>query len=127
MIGEWADTVRHLGGEEYVRADLFAAFESQIATLTAERDAARALRNPHDTGVFDVVGKPIMEGDRVLDPCEGPHTKREYWNPEYVVIWEAPKFTLRHVGGGKSTDNFDFLLRNARHNLRILAALEKPE
>ena len=35
MIGEWADTIRHLGGTPYLRADLAAA-------VTAERDALRA-------------------------------------------------------------------------------------
>jgi hypothetical protein len=31
MIGEWADTIRHLGGVEYVRADLHDATKAQLA------------------------------------------------------------------------------------------------
>ena len=39
MIGEWADTIRHLGGTEYVRADiaadLLAALEGLLGLLDA--------------------------------------------------------------------------------------------
>jgi len=57
-----------------------------------------------NTGCFDKHGKEIKLGDRVRYNLEGPGTQREYWNPEYIVIWEAPMFTLKHVGGGKSGD-----------------------
>lgn len=78
------------------------------------------------TGVKDATGKMIHKGDRLLYKLEGSHTKQEYWNPEYEVIWDAPKFTLKHVGGGKCNGSFDFMLRNGgcNGNLFIMSAIE---
>ena len=56
------------------------------------------------TGVFDKHGEELRAGDRIVIRLEGEHTKPEYWNPEYVIAWAAPRFTLRHVGGGLDSD-----------------------
>lgn len=62
-------------------------------------------------GLYDRDGKRLHLGDRVRYNLEGRHTKREYWNPEYIIIWDAPCFRLKHVGGGKPGDNAAFILR----------------
>lgn len=76
-------------------------------------------RNPHDTGVKDKNGEPIFEGDRVRYWLEGSHTRWEYWNPEYVVEWQPPKFGLQHVGGGKDNGAHDFILRAGGGNGKL--------
>lgn len=68
------------------------------------------------TGLKDMHGKRIHLGDRVRYNHQGSHTKREYWNPEYEIIWKAPCFTLKHVGGGQDAGSHDFILRYGGSN-----------
>ena len=63
------------------------------------------------TGCKDRNGHMVCLGDHVRYRLEGAHTKPEYWNPEYEVIFIAPSFTLKHIGGGKDGGNHDFKLR----------------
>lgn len=74
------------------------------------------------TGVCDMHGKPIMLGDRVRYNNAGDHTKEEYWNPEYEVIFDPPAFTLKHVGGGKCGGSNEFKLKygGSNGNLEII-------
>ena len=99
------------------------------------RDTRRALtellshRTPASTGevtgigVRDMNGVELRLGDRVRDNNESPHTKREYWNPEYEVVWDAPCYVLKHVGGGLPDDNAAFLLKHggANGNLELVS------
>lgn len=73
-------------------------------------------------GVRDATGREIRCGDVVRYRLAGKHTKPEYWNPEYEVIYDAPAFTLRHVGGGKCGGSLGFKLRHGGGNrdLRII-------
>lgn len=64
------------------------------------------------TGLKDVEGKLIYEGDLVRLLNESNHTKKEYWNPEYIVEHDGWSFSLKHVGGGKSIDCASFNLRH---------------
>lgn len=82
----------------------------EIAALFAEA------ATPVATGCYDRDGRPLYLGDRVVYHLEGPHTKREYWNPEYVIVWDAPMFTLKHVGGGLPGDNYLFKLKHGGQN-----------
>lgn len=68
-------------------------------------------RKWYDTGVRDMHGSPVYEGHVVRYNNSGPHTKPEYWCPEYVVEFAPPCFCLRHVGGGASGGNTAFILR----------------
>lgn len=63
------------------------------------------------TGCFDRNGVELFLGDKVRYIHEGPHTRKEYWNPEYEVIWAPPSFTLKHIGGGKDGGSHAFILR----------------
>lgn len=56
------------------------------------------------TGIYDKNGRELCVGDRIVILLNGPGTKREYWNPEYEVIWKAPAFGVKYVGGGKNSD-----------------------
>jgi hypothetical protein len=80
------------------------------------------------TGVKDKDGNELFLGDKVRYLISGPHTKKDYWNPEYEIVWKAPAFTLKHIGGGKHGDNADFILRcgggNGALELIERAALE---
>lgn len=68
-------------------------------------------RCAYNTGLKDARGLPIYEGDTVLYKLQGTHTKREYWNPEYIVEWKPPSFQLKWIGGGKGAGDSDFKLR----------------
>lgn len=69
-----------------------------------------------DTGCKDKDGNALYLGDRIRYRLEGSHTKREYWNPEYEIIWDAPSFTLKHVGGGKDGGSHAFILKHGGFN-----------
>lgn len=56
------------------------------------------------TGVMDKDGREICVGDRIMIDLSGNATKREYWRPEYEVVFKPPHFTLKHVGGDKDSD-----------------------
>lgn len=73
-------------------------------------------------GVKDMHGTEIRLGDRVRYNLQGSHTKPEYWNPEYRVVYDPPGFTLKHVGGGKDGGSHDFMLRcgGGNGNLEII-------
>jgi len=85
-------------------------------------------QNGTPTGRVDMHGIEIRCGDIVRYNLEGSHTKKEYWNPEYRVIWRSPKFTLEHTGGGKPGDSFDFILTYGGTNgdLEIIEPWEEP-
>lgn len=74
-------------------------------------ELAGRLRQWFDTGCKDKHGNPIHLGDRVRYNLQGSYTKREYWNPEYEVIFDPPMFTLKHVGGGKDGGSHLFILK----------------
>lgn len=63
------------------------------------------------TGVMDKDGREICVGDRIMIDLSSPNTKREYWRPEYEVVFKPPFFTIRHVGGDKPSDTADFYWR----------------
>lgn len=103
----------------------------RASALKAERDAAlaevarlstaiAAERNqPTRTFIRDRNGREIMLGDLVLHHNAGPNTKREYWNGEYEVRWEAPSFVLRHVGGGLASD-MGFAFKHRPETLEVI-------
>lgn len=66
----------------------------------ALRQSGKAVGCHVHTGIYDKNGRELCVGDRVRVLLQGPSTKPEYWNPEYVVIWKAPSFGLKWVGGG---------------------------
>lgn len=79
-------------------------------------------------GVNDKFGTPIFEGDRVRYNLEGAHTRPDYWNPEYIVVYEPPAFTLKWVGGGKDGGSHDFMLKHGGNNGSLeIVFLEKPD
>jgi hypothetical protein len=91
-----------------------AALTARVAELEAENAS---------TGRKDKHGQIIRLGDRVRYRKEGNHTKVEFWNPEYEVVWEAPTFALKHVGGGKCGGSTEFILKHGGGNggLEIIA------
>jgi hypothetical protein len=71
---------------------------------------------PIATGCKDCHGVMIMLGDKVRYNLEGSHTKEEYWNPEYEIIFDAPCFTLKYIGGGKDGGSHQFKLKHGGAN-----------
>lgn len=63
------------------------------------------------TGVMDKDGREICVGDRIMIDINSGATKREYWHPEYEVVFNPPCFTLKHVGGDKDSDTARFYWR----------------
>lgn len=79
------------------------------------------------TGVFDKHGEELRAGDRIVIRIEGEHTKPEYWNPEYVIAWVAPRFTLRHVGGGLDSDTARWYFGlGTDQGYKMLELLDRP-
>lgn len=82
------------------------------------------------TGVSDRDGREILVGDTIRIHLSGKHTKKEYWNPEYRVVFKAPRFTLEHIGGGldSSTARFYFDVPQASSTAAIetLTLLDSP-
>lgn len=136
---------------EYVRADLYEQVKRErddaiewrdkykgdcevLAKWNAEEAAERLAGARVNTGCKDRNGEQIYLGDKVRYRLEGTHTKPEYWNPEYEVIFVPPAFTLKHIGGGKDGGSHDFKLRHGGGNgdLEIIergpyhAALAEP-
>lgn len=72
--------------------------------LIAEAEA----RGRKITGVPDRDGRMICVGDHIRIRLEDKWTKVEYWHPEYEVIFQAPNFTLKHIGGGKDSPTARF-------------------
>lgn len=68
------------------------------------------------SGCFDKDGNELFVGDRVRHNFSGPHTKEEYWNPEYEIVFDPPSFTLKHIGGGKDGGQHLFILKYGRVN-----------
>lgn len=84
-------------------------------------DESGTFKRGQPIGLKDASGREIRLGDRVLYRREGKFTKREFWNPEYEVVYDAPCFTLRHVGGGKDAGSNRFKLRNGgRHGHLVI-------
>lgn len=83
---------------------------AQLAEANARADRAEAAlaaqieASPVRTTLKDRDGREICLGDRLRHMNESPYTKPEYWFPEYEVVWDAPSFRLKHVGGGKPSD-----------------------
>jgi hypothetical protein len=108
----------------YTRADLFAALEAQIATLTKERDAARAVRvKPlkwwqSSTTTFRHTGHPADPFDVTYFVWRIKADRPELW------AWgkdgagqEGMSGYIEHAKAAAQAD----------YEARILAALEKPE
>ena len=77
----------------------------------ADAQAAQAMVAERMTGVYDRDGRMICVGDRIRIDLKSPHTKTEYWYPEYEVVFKAPQFELRHVGGDKDSDTARWYFR----------------
>jgi len=92
------------------------AKDATIATLTARVAELEAASVFVSTGVKDANGDVIHLGDRVVCKNKSSRTKKEYWNPEYEVVWEAPSFTLKHVGGGLDIGSHNFNLKHGGGN-----------
>ena len=60
------------------------------------------------TGALDKDGRELCVGDRIVYRNNPKYTKKEYLNPEYEVVWKAPAFGIKHVGGGKSGSSAHF-------------------
>lgn len=70
----------------------------------------------YSSGCFDKNDVELFVGDRVRYNFAGPHTKEEYWNPEYEIVFDPPCFTLKHIGGGKDGGRHLFILKHGRVN-----------
>lgn len=93
-------------------ADYFADFAyERLARDCAEKLYARLLLQPVFTGIKDKNDNYLFLGDTVRYCMESKSTKEEFHNPEYEIIWDAPGFTLKHIGGGKDGGSHDFILK----------------
>ena len=108
--------------------------ESEIADLKRDVaafavEAQQASQANRSTGLIAVNGKEIMHGDIVRHNNRSDITKPEYWFPVFSVVWDAPSFELRHIGGGLAPDNPVFLLKHCSRELEIIDLLagELPE
>lgn len=108
------DGLRHCGRQVIAERDALRAevtkLEGERIDLIAERDRLRSARTTR-TGILDCTGREICSGDRILIDLTSPNTKKEYWQPEYEVVWNAPAFDLHHVGGDKDSDTARWYFR----------------
>lgn len=101
---------------------------NQAVTRAEAAEAKLAASDYIRTGVMDKDGREICVGDHIRILLNDRYTKQEYWNPEYQVVFKAPHFTLRHIGGGKnsSTAHFYFDVPQKSSEIEtISAALEE--
>lgn len=76
---------------------------------------------PTFTGIYDKDNHPLFVGDTIRYLLDGPSTKEEYWNPEYEIVFDAPCFTLKHIGGGKDGDGpHTFILKHRQDSIELL-------
>lgn len=64
------------------------------------------------TGLKDIEGNLVYEGDLVRLMNESVHTKEEYWYPEYIITHDGWSFVLEYKGGGKSISSPEFNLKH---------------
>jgi hypothetical protein len=116
-VPSWQEKKPIYDATEYVRADRFAALDAQIATLTAERDAARAVRVKPLEWDEDLkgrwIGKPEIDLGHMafwVFLLDGQYKRatKDKWN--FYATLEAAKAAAQQD-----------------YEARILAALEKPE
>jgi hypothetical protein len=101
--------------------DFRVAAQEEVAFLKSLLPEGEQMESPYfssryfnkgtPTGCFDKNGVEVCVGHRVRYNSASEWTKKEYWNPEYIVIWQAPMFTLKHVGGGKDGRDHLFVLK----------------
>ncbi len=107
----------------------FGLLQHFAALLPAPQDASPAQAYTR-TGVKDRDGREICVGDRLRIHLNGPNTKQEYWNPEYEVVFKAPSFGLKHVGGGKDSDTARWHFRTPQPSstqaIETLSAQDAP-
>lgn len=94
-----------------VAADLVAAAEAEAVALRARVAQLEGGQAYVRTGVKDRDGREICVGDHICIDLSCPSTKKEYWKPIYEVVFKAPHFTIRHIGGDKDSDTAHFYWR----------------
>lgn len=103
-------------------ATFFAAVTAwQTAKMNSETITFTEVEKPKaetrlNAGVYDMHGQLLFLGDRVRYVNQGTHTKQEYWNPEYEIIWDPPCFSLKHIGGGQDGGDHAFILKYGGSN-----------
>lgn len=75
-------------------------------------------------GLRDSKGNKLHCGDTVRDNNANRFTNREYWNPLFRIVWDAPSYGLVHIGGGRAGDNIAFLLKNS--TLELVRRYDEP-
>lgn len=111
----------------YAPNNIFSAAQrKRIAALPAVTVPDPYIR----TGVKDRDGREICVGDRIRIDLSGPNTKPEYWHPEYEIVFNAPYFTIKHVGGDKDSDTARFYWnvpqRSSTEKITTISAATAP-
>jgi len=80
-------------------------------------------------GRIDKNGKLIFEGDIIKQDRIHEYTKEEYWEPEFIIVWELLGFASVHCGGGLPGANLDFTLKYYSHcDIEVIGNIyENPE
>jgi len=111
-VERWTVTLAYIGGQPFTAEVVLASQYDALLALSADSNSVPFIQ----TGCKDANGDMICLGDRVRYRLDGKHTKPEYWNPEYEVIWDPPSFALKHVGGGLDSGTDLFKLRYGGSN-----------
>jgi hypothetical protein len=82
--------------------------------------------NNYYTGVKDCKGFNLYMGDTVILLNKGDHVKEECWYPHYEIVWDAPRYKLKHIGGGKDIDYAHWLFSMANCNKQLVLANVGP-
>lgn len=76
--------------------------------------------NSYNTGVKDCNGYDLYLGDTVILLDRGKHVKEASWNPRYEIIRDAPKYKLKHIGGGDDVEYAHWLFDEDNYNKQLV-------
>ena len=78
-------------------------------------------RKSVSSGIFDMNGVEIEVGHIIHHHNQSQHTRCDYWDPVYLVVYNAPSFGLKWIGGGKDGGNHSFTLRCRSGELEVVS------
>ena len=93
------------------------AVEENLITTLLLRESSKSV----SSRVFDKNGVELEVGHIVLHHNQSQYTRCEYWDPIYEVVYAAPSFGLKWIGGGKDGGNHLFTLRSRTNELEVVA------
>jgi hypothetical protein len=127
MTEQLAKQIEGLSIQSEQPSDLIVGWNRAIKRAVAHARAEQpqvTVKPYHKTGLKDKDGREICAGDKIRILLNGKYTKTKYWNPEYIVVFKAPEFTLEHVGGGLHSSTSFFLFHRYPQTIETLSATD---